>query len=410
MKKYSFALLALSALTGGFWVARAVLHQKSDFTYTKAAVGEAVDGLVATSTVGGVATSTPVVMTEEKIPTLFGVSSTTAATHQATPQSVKAIYMTSWVAGTPRIREHLLELLKSTELNAVVIDVKDATGKIAFSVEDPYLEELHVAEARVRDLPDLIRKLHEFHIYVIGRVAVFEDPYLPTIKPTLALHRKSTGAIWHDQKGMAWLDQRSPAVWEYIVHIAREAYAQGFDEINFDYVRFPSDGATDDIDYALPQGQKLDKPAELEKFFRYLHGELSDLGAPLSADLFGQITSSKDDMGIGQSIERAAPYFDYLAPMVYPSHYSPGFLNLKNPAAHPYEVVEYALLSGSIKLVEASSTPAKLRPWLQDFSLATPYTPAMVRAQIKATYDAGLTSWMLWDPGNHYSPEALLPK
>lgn len=329
-------------------------------------------------------------------------------THLQTPDPLKALYMTSWIAATPHLRTRLTKLLDTTELNAVVIDIKDDTGKITFLVEDPYLKQIGSAENRIADVRELISALHAKHVYVIGRIAVFQDAYLPKVRPELALHRISNGKLWSDRKGLLWLNQRDAEVWKYTVQIAREAYAQGFDEINFDYIRFPSDGDIQDIDYGHGTTTILNKPKELEKFFAYLRTELP--GMTLSADLFGQITSSEDDMGIGQSLERAALYFDYIAPMVYPSHYYPGFLNMKNPAAQPYEVVKYALLQGSLKLQNASSSPAKLRPWLQDFSLGTNYTPAMVRAQIKATHDAGLTSWMLWDPGNHYSAAALLPK
>jgi len=329
--------------------------------------------------------------------------------HVATPASVRALYMTSWVAGTPSIRVRVLNLVRETEINSVVIDVKDDTGRIAFAVRDPELQAIGAATHRITDVQDLLRELHAEGVYVIGRVSVFQDQYLPSVRPELALVSKSTGAPWKDRRGLFWLDQRNMEVWEYTARTAREAYAQGFDEINFDYIRFPSDGNLADIEYGLSEGEWLDKSAELTTFFAYLDSEVRERGIPTSADLFGQITSEKDDMGIGQTIEGAAPYFDFIAPMVYPSHYYPGFLQLKNPAAHPYEVVKYALDEGVKKLIAASSTPALLRPWLQDFSLGgTTYSAEMVRAQIEATYDAGISSWMLWDPSNRYTSGALL--
>jgi len=332
-------------------------------------------------------------------------------THVSTPDAVKALYMTSWVAGTPSIRERVLKLITDTEINAIVIDIKDDTGRIAFAVNDPDLQEIASATRRIRDVRELIERLHKDETYVIGRVSVFQDAYLPTVRPDLALRSKSTGEPWQDRRGLHWLDQRNPEVWDYIAKVAREAYSQGFDEINFDYIRFPSDGNLADIDYRLSSTTILNRPAELNKFFAYLDREVRSQGIPISADLFGQITSELDDMGIGQTIEGAAPYFDAIAPMVYPSHYYPGFIGLEKPAANPYSIVKYALDKGVSKLRIASSSPLLLRPWLQDFNLGEiNYTPEMVRAQIQATYDAGLTSWMLWDPSNRYSKDALLPE
>jgi len=329
-------------------------------------------------------------------------------THIATPDPLKAVYMTGWVAGTPHLRDHILELIDATELNAVVLDVKDDTGRISFLVNDQELLRTGASERRIRDIDGLIRDLHARNIYVIGRIAVFQDRFLPTVRPDLALHAKSTGEVWRDRKGLTWLQPRSLAVWEYTARIAREAYSRGFDEINFDYVRFPTDGSIEDLDFGLTGTTTLHKVAEMGKFFAYLHKEVRQRGIPTSADIFGQITSEKNDMGIGQSLEVAARNFDYVAPMVYPSHYSTGFLGLAKPAEHPYTVVHYALVEGVKKLVAASSTPAQLRPWLQDFDLGVTYTAAMVRDQIRATNDAGLTSWMLWDPSNGYTKEALL--
>ncbi|MEK7567070.1 MAG: putative glycoside hydrolase, partial [Patescibacteria group bacterium] len=153
---------------------------------------------------------------------------------------------------------------------------------------------------------------------------------------------------------------------------------------------------------------KTPRAEVIKEFFSYLRRELGGLGVPLSADLFGMTTTNADDLNIGQILEYAAPYFDYIAPMVYPSHYPSGFINLKNPAAHPYEVVHYSMKAAVEKLLKASSTPSKLRPWLQDFDLGADYNAEMVRKQMQAVYNAGLTSWMMWDAGNKYTRDAYL--
>ncbi len=325
--------------------------------------------------------------------------------HLQTPEPLKAIYMSSWVAGTPSIREGLVKLVEETELNAIVIDIKDYTGKIAFEVLDPDLQKIGSAENRVPDMKDFIAELHKKNIYVIGRIAVFQDPYMVKNRPDLAVKKKSDGAVWKDYKGITWLDAGSREVWDYAILIGRESYALGFDELNFDYIRFPSDGNMKDISYPL-SGVKP-KPEVIRDFFEYLSANLRPSGVKISADLFGMTATNKDDLNIGQVLENALPYFDYIAPMVYPSHYPPGFNGYNNPNKHSYEVVHFSMSEAAKRTLAASTTPLKLRPWLQDFDYGGDYDVPEVRAQIKATYDSGLTSWMLWSPSNKYTKGAL---
>ena len=326
-------------------------------------------------------------------------------THISTPEPLKAIYMSSWVAGTPSIREGLVKLIEDTELNAVVIDIKDYTGKIAFEVSDPELQKIGSAEKRVPDMKEFIAELHKKDIYVIGRIAVFQDPHMVKHRPDLAVRRKSDGAVWKDYKGITWLDANSKEVWDYTILIGRESYSLGFDELNFDYIRFPSDGNMKDISYPL-SGIKS-KPEAIRSFFEYLSINLRPSGVKISADLFGMTATNKDDLNIGQVLENALPYFDYIAPMVYPSHYPPGFNGYSNPNKYPYDVVHFSMSEAAKRTVAASTTPLKLRPWLQDFDYGGDYDIPEVKAQIKATYDSGLTSWMLWSPSNKYTRGAL---
>ncbi|MBI2175358.1 MAG: hypothetical protein HYU35_01335 [Parcubacteria group bacterium] len=258
--------------------------------------------------------------------------------HIATPAIVRAVYMTSWVAGTPKWREQIVGMITRGELNTLVIDIKDYSGHISFAVNDPKLMEVGAVEERIPDAREFIDMLHEKGIYIIGRVSVFQDPYLVGRRPDLAVKRKSDGAVWKDYKGISWLDPASREVWDYHVRIAREAERVGFDEINFDYIRFPSDGNMRDIAYDWWDGVRP-KALVLKDFFAYLDSELSDLGVPISADLFGMTTWNYDDLNIGQILEYAAPHFDFIAPMVYPSHYPKTFMGFANPAAHPYEII-----------------------------------------------------------------------
>jgi hypothetical protein len=202
-------------------------------------------------------------------------------------------------------------------------------------------------------------------------------------------------------------------VWDYTVAIAKESYNIGFDELNFDYIRFPSDGDMYDIKYPFSEEQVIADPnygkAEVMRgFFKYLAEEMEDTDAVLSADMFGMVTTNPDDLNIGQVLEYAEPYFDYIAPMTYPSHYPKGFNGYPNPNKEVYGVIKYSMDQAVRRMNEASSTPSKIRPWLQDFDYGGNYDIAEVRAQIQAVYDSGLTSWMLWDPSNKYTVDALL--
>lgn len=326
-------------------------------------------------------------------------------THISTPKSVRAIYMSNWVAGNERLRSKLVKIMEDTEINSVVIDVKDYTGRIGFLVKDPNLIEIGSAINRVPDIREFIGSLHDKGIYVIGRISTFQDSYLVHKKPDYAVKNKA-GEVWKDYKGVSWLDAGSPEVWQYISRIGDEAYSVGFDELNFDYIRFPSDGDMTDIVYTYSDG-KL-KSETLNNFFDYLDKYFHAKKIPISADLFGMTTSNRDDLGIGQVLENALAHFDYVSPMVYPSHYPKTFIGFDIPAEKPYEVVLYAMTKGVERAKLASTTPLKLRPWLQDFSIGrTPYNAEMVRAQIKATYDSGLNSWLLWNASNNYTVSAL---
>ncbi len=328
-------------------------------------------------------------------------------THIKTPDPLKAVYMTSWAAGNQRFRNELFDLVDNTEINAVVIDIKDYSGKISFPVEDPLLVEVGSAEKRIPDIKKFISELHERNVYVIGRISSFQDSYLINIYPDSAVKNKA-GGIWKDFKGVKWLDAGSEKVWEYLVAIGRESYALGFDELNFDYIRYPSDGNMQDIVY--PWSGDRPRREVMKSFFAYLRQQFATSSIPISVDLFGLTTSAEGDLGIGQSLTDALMYFDYVAPMVYPSHFGKGFIGIPKPAEKPYEVIKYSMDQAILKASTTMANPNKIRPWLQAFDLGAVYTPAMVRAQMQATYDAGLTSWMLWNAGSVYKKDALLPK
>ena len=371
-----------------------------------------------------------------------------------TPEAVKAIYMTQCVVGTPSFRADLVKLIDETELNAVIIDIKDYTGKIAFDTDHPDLAASVSDQCGARDIKTFVEMLHSKGIYVMGRITVFQDPYYSSTHPDLAVKFASpAGAVWKDHNGLSFIDVGAKPYWDYIITLSREAHTLGFDELNYDYIRYPSDGPMQNIvfDWA---GNK-EKQVMLEEFFAYLQKEMKDptkypagVNPPIiSADLFGMVTTNYDDLNIGQVLERALPYFDYVAPMVYPSHYPKGFNGWNNPNTVPYELIKFVLgsavrrtiasesqietlgskpITKSVVVPPTSSTTAsttkevasgnftkeiydkdKIRPWIQDFDYGGDYDVAEVRAQIQATYDVGLDSWMLWAPSNRYTRGAL---
>ena len=240
--------------------------------------------------------------------------------------------------------------------------------------------------------------------------------------PEQAVQHKN-GGIWKDRKGLAFVDVGATAYWDTVVELAKESYAIGFDELNFDYIRYPSDGPMKEAVYIKRDGKN--KQEMLEDFFKYLHDQLQETGVVTSADLFGMVTTNYDDLNIGQQLERALPYFDFIDPMVYPSHYPSGFHGYKDVNEHPYDIVHFSMSEAVRRTVATTteiaslaftrigtSTPAlhakpsypasKMRPWLQSFDYPVEYTPDMVAAQIKANTDAGLDSYLFWDPSNKY--------
>lgn len=362
----------------------------------------------------------------------FSRSTTTATsvpekpkvTHLATPAIVRAIYMTQCAVGTPSLRNELVKLIDETELNAVVIDIKDYTGKLAFTPEDATLKDSVSSACGARDMKEFIKRLHEKNIYVIGRITVFQDPYYTALHPELAVKKLSAKeSNWKDYKGLSFIDVSAKPFWDYIVKISKASYEIGFDELNFDYIRFPSDGNMKDVFYTW--NPTIEKSEALERFYIYLHDQLKPAGIVISADLFGMVTTNYDDLNIGQVLERALPYFDFIDPMVYPSHYPTGFNGYKYVNANSYNIVHFSM-SKSVERTVATTTPtgsfaytrigtstpaiyekpsypaSKMRPWLQSFDYPVTYTKEMVEAQIKANTDAGLGSYLFWDPSNKY--------
>ncbi|MBX4200963.1 putative glycoside hydrolase [Candidatus Parcubacteria bacterium] len=339
------------------------------------------------------------------------------------PSVIKSVYVTGWSAGSQKYNTYLQSLFTTTQINAVVVDIKDNEGFVSYNTAAPKALEYGAYHGQIRNINSLINSFHNKGIYVIGRIVLFEDPVLAHRRPDLAIYDTSKtppGGVhvpWRDNNGVAWMDPAQKEVLDYNIEIAKDALLHGFDEINFDYVRFPTDGRNSTMGFSAWDGI-TPKHVVMKTVFQRLRAGLPN--ARISADIFGQVTSNTDDMGIGQLFEDALPYFDVISPMVYPSHYITGFLGYKNPADYPYEMVKFAIDSAiarkkvydavNNKLDMPPVASAKIRPWLQDFNVGAMYDAKKIRGEIQAVVDAtgpDFAGYMLWNPLNRYTKEAV---
>lgn len=330
-----------------------------------------------------------------------------------TPKKVKGIYMTS--DGVTKKLDQLIALLDRTELNTMIIDIKDDDGRITFSMEGEKIAEFKTARNFIPDIKEAIKKIKEHDIYVVARVVAFKDPLLGKIRPELALHMKD-GSIYKDYSNIVWLNPFKQEIWDYLVEIAAQCAEVGFDEINFDYVRFPTDGKISEIDLGKGNEEKT-KIDGITEAVKYLCEKIKPMGIYVSADVFGGIiTSAVDQRNVGQSYVELSKYLDYICPMIYPSHYANGYYGIDYPDTQPYKLMYHALLDSKKVLSvieEEGHKKAQVRPWLQDFTASwlrhhIKYGKKEVRAQIEATYDAGYDQWILWNAAMNYTEGALM--
>jgi hypothetical protein len=327
------------------------------------------------------------------------------------PQVIKGAYLTYYGFNDRGIRTRVLDLVGKTELNAVVIDVKGDRGWILYRTEVPMaLAAGAQGPATIKDFDPMMAELKARGVYTIARIVVFKDNILANHRPDLAIIDTRTGKPWIDRENLAWVDPFKTEVWDYNIAIAQEAIRRGFDEVQFDYVRFPTDGKLAAAKYSSEVNRETRLPT-IAAFLERARTKIGPLGGFVSADIFGYTAFNENDTDIGQRVEELAPHVDYLSPMVYPSGYHLGIPGYRNPVQNPYHVVYE-----SVRLIRKRSTGnhVQIRPWLQDFRDYAfdrrIFGVAEIRAQIKGTEEAGGSGWLLWNPRNDYTGAALKDK
>jgi hypothetical protein len=317
---------------------------------------------------------------------------------RAYPVEMRGVHVTMALASLEGKIDDYLALTRDG-LNTLELDVKDENGQVGFQRPAVALARQTGAAGPYYNPHEVARAVHARGVYLIGRIVVFEDPILSAHRPSYAI-RTSDGGVWHNAAGLGWTNPYDRRVWKYNVDLGAAAARAGFDEIQFDYVRFPTDGDISAAVFRRATTQK--KAAVVAKFLEYAASRLKPLGVRVSADVFG--LSATRNMGIGQRPARIARYVDAIYPMVYPSHFGPGEYNLPNPNAQPGRTVALALRDFAVAV---SGTETRLVPWLQDFSLGRTYTVADVRDQVQAARDAGVDGFMLWNAGGVYTRAAF---
>ena len=319
-------------------------------------------------------------------------------------KTVRGIHLSAWGSGSKRIRRELICKINNSVINTVIVAVKEVDGKVYI----PGVSTAHKYGAyasAIAQPEEMLKDFKEAGLYTVARIVVFKDKVIPVRRMDMAV-RTPDGSVWRSYNGATWLDPYNREVWAYTLDVAERAARLGFDEIQFDYIRYPTEGKTSLCRYAKPH-TTMNAIANIRDFLVYARGRLKPYNVKISVDVFGLTTTAKDDMGIGQDIKTMAQNVDYVYPMMYPSHYYAGEYNLRNPNSQPYKVIDRGLKDALKRL---GPDYAKLRPYLQDFDMGWPYGPHEVRAQIIAARRNMLDSWVLWNASNRYNWDALTPQ
>jgi hypothetical protein len=315
-------------------------------------------------------------------------------------QKIEAIYLTGPNAGDPNVVDRLIKIADDTEINAMVVDIKE--NYVWYNTGVKFFQDANAVDPTY-DPKQLVAKLHAHGIYAIARMVVFNDPIVAKSRPDLAIP-DDKGGLWKGADGNPWVNPFNHDLWQPNIDLAVEAARLGFDEIQYDYIRFPSDGDLSTADFG-PNYTEDGRVAAIVDFLKESKRQLEPTGAKLAVDIFGIVAIYPDDQGIGQRIADIAPVVDYVCPMIYPSHFDPTSIDVGgNPNDHPYETIQLSLAMAKQKI---PGLELKLRPWLQDFDLGRHYTTDDVKVQIQASDEADTSGWMLWNAGNEYTVDAL---
>jgi hypothetical protein len=319
---------------------------------------------------------------------------------------VRALYVNRFAAQSTRRMQQLIKIADETEINALVLDLKDEFG-LNYHPANAQFARNGGNSGTIRNLPALLDTLRAHHILPIARLVVFKDSVTARVHPEWTI-RKQDGSTWRDKKGLAWVNPYHHELWQYNIGVAEELARMGFSEIQFDYIRFPEPYKSLPPQ-VFPDSKGAAKPDVLAAFLKEANGRLDKVGARTTADIFGLVTTVGGPLEVGQWWEKLAPVTDVLLPMVYPSHYPHGAFGIAAPNADPYKVIKTAITRARERDQKLGVTATEhVRPYLQAFTLGAPhYGPAQLEAQKKAVYDSGFDGWVLWNPGTKY--EEFLP-
>lgn len=332
------------------------------------------------------------------------------------PVQVKGIYVSAYVAGESKMMEDLLAKIDKTEVNTLVIDLKDDLGRVVCKMDSPQVKELGAVKVYVSDMKGLLNTLKTHDIYTIARIPAFRDDWIGEQRPEWCV-QNADGSVFRDRDNNAWVNPYKREAWDYLIEIAVEAKRLGFDEVQFDYVRFCTEKGMQNVVFNEADVQGRSRTRVICEFMEYAYDKLKAEGLFVSADVFGAIIGNGVNAdSVGQVYGELAKHLDYISPMIYPSHYAEGNYGIDYPDMHPYETITAALTDSRKELYYAgleSEHIATVRPWLQDFTATwlthhISYTGAQVREQIQATYDAGYDEWLLWDASCKYEWDGLL--
>ena len=311
----------------------------------------------------------------------------------------RGLYVFRFAANTRRLK-HLIGIADSTEVNALIIDVKDEFG-LNFDPADPMLKKNAGTQVKAHNLRALVDTIRAHGILPVARIVVFKDSVTARNNPDHTI-RKADGSPWHDKKGQTWVNPYANAIWEYNFRVAEEAIKMGFGEIQFDYIRFPEPFKSLPPQ-VFPEQNGRSKPQVLSEFLNTARARFAKLGVRTTADIFGLVTTVGGALEVGQKWEPITESVDVVLPMVYPSHYPPGSFQLPHPNADPYDVIHIAISRARERDEKLGIKGDHVRPWLQAFSLGKPpYGPHEIEEQKRAVYDSGYDGWVMWEPGSRY--------